>query len=664
MNILKHNFISYTTVILDEKFETSHALFSKSIEISLLDIDNNLLQKVKFAYANKAILQQFIAQQLPLNFDNCFLEIPKELPRNQDGYCILNGFSANNSFIVGQDNEINFSKIIFENKVLDFTETIFFSKKINFSDAQFTAKSTSFEYCSFIAEQLTFHKAKFTDGDVSFKNTYFSDSRKDFEEMHFGKGLTSFVNAEFYKGDVLFTGTVFGHGKTTFKIARFGTGRTDFSRVVFWAEETSFEQAQFGDGDVSFRSATFKNGRVNFVSSKFGTGKKSFINTQFGNGNVHFKNSNFGSGKTTFRLATFGYGIVDFHFSEFKQGDIIFDGTKFSDGGINFRAVHFGTGRVSFKRSLLGNGNIIFEGISLAGRFIIQDSVFGNGEVNFAEADLKKANVLIQNVDFGIGKISFKDSKFNKLSLKGSQLDNYFDLRMHSCKTLDLSDTVVKGIVDLDAYNSKSHINEINLDGMRLLGRIYIDWYKHELKKIIHHQKTSWASKAEQFRILKENYSVNGQYDYEDEAYVEFKRAESKAILESKTKHNPKMKPIYLIGKFWEWLIFDKMGKYATDPIRVLIAMLVTYIGFSLLYVILGKFSDMHIISALFPPNDPRVMSIFPRAFYHSAITFLTIGYGDYYPSGITRWISAFEGFVGLFQMSYFTVAFVRKMLR
>jgi hypothetical protein len=52
------------------------------------------------------------------------------------------------------------------------------------------------------------------------------------------------------------------------------------------------------------------------------------------------------------------------------------------------------------------------------------------------------------------------------------------------------------------------------------------------------------------------------------------------------------------------------------------------------------------------------------RAFYHSAITFLTIGYGDHYPYGSIRWVSSMEGFFGLFLMSYFTVAFVRKVLR
>jgi len=62
--------------------------------------------------------------------------------------------------------------------------------------------------------------------------------------------------------------------------------------------------------------------------------------------------------------------------------------------------------------------------------------------------------------------------------------------------------------------------------------------------------------------------------------------------------------------------------------------------------------------------SPPEQLSELAVSFYHSAITFLTIGYGDYSPWGAVRVISSIEGFVGLFLMSYFTVAFVRKILR
>ncbi len=238
---------------------------------------------------------------------------------------------------------------------------------------------------------------------------------------------------------------------------------------------------------------------------------------------------------------------------------------------------------------------------------------------------------------------------------------------------------------------------------MRLLVRLYLVWRRTDIKKLIYDQDSSNKAKEEQFRVLKENYSVTGEYSYEDEAYVEFKRTEAKALLEEnlkrakdaferqilkkiekkhtkvELKHNSfkhfiRYFLIYLklyikrsfshIRHFLGWLIFDKMGKFATDPMRVLVTMLITYVGFTLLYIILAYFGNVHIISSLFDEGDPRILSSVGKAFYHSAITFLTIGYGDYYPDGISRWISAVEGFVGLFQMSYFTVAFVRKVLR
>ena len=49
---------------------------------------------------------------------------------------------------------------------------------------------------------------------------------------------------------------------------------------------------------------------------------------------------------------------------------------------------------------------------------------------------------------------------------------------------------------------------------------------------------------------------------------------------------------------------------------------------------------------------------------YFSAITFFTVGYGECSPLGLFKIIAPLEGGVGVFLMSYFTVAFVRKILR
>ncbi len=222
-----------------------------------------------------------------------------------------------------------------------------------------------------------------------------------------------------------------------------------------------------------------------------------------------------------------------------------------------------------------------------------------------------------------------------------------------------MSETIVKDIIDLSPHDYDTRISEIDLSGMRLLGRLYIHWIDSDLKNIIHSQNSSNRSKSEQFRILKENYFSIGEYAFEDAAYVEFKRLEAKADLKDAIKRNKNNKYWAHIAYWLQKILFDKMGLYATNPVRVLISMFFAYLFFVLLYAILPFIMDTDIIS-----GTGAILSQTEKAFYHSGITFLTIGYGDFYPHGIIRWLSNVEGFIGLFMMSYFTVAFVRKILR
>lgn len=657
-----HNcFLNFEIEIIDEVFILEDFKYPKTVIVKFPNKD-----KVKYGYANNNFIKNYINtnNELKLDYsyiDNIDLSFLKKQSKDK---IILSNFSAKSALFIS-DGNIDFSNIIFENTKIDFSKTCFHCKTLNFTKSTFFAQEVDFSNTIFNCETVNFSKSKFSESDVTFKNAIFNDGLKDFQNIEFSEGKVTFINVDFNDGDVIFIDTNFNNGITSFKVAQFGKGRIDFSRGKFGINETSFDKTIFGDGDISFRSAHFNNGKISFTSCEFGNGKKSFINTFFGNGNIYFKNAHFGDGTTSFRLAEFGTGIVDFHFCEFGNGNLQFDRAKFVNGGINLKAANFGTGKISFYKTYFGDGDINLEGTTLSsGELLIKDSVFGRGEFNFKEADFKNANVEIFNVDFGLGKISFNKSSFNELSLSSSQLDNYFDLQVAQCKKLDLSHTVVKDILDISPPDFDPKIEAIDLSGMRLLGRIYIDWRRLNIKELIYKQNSTTKSKEEQFRILKENYNLTGQYSYEDEAYVEFKRNEALVHLSEDKIKQPNFKIIAYIKFAFKWLIFDKMGKFATDPLRVLFTMLVTYLMFTFLYILLAKIGDVHIVSSLFAPDDPRALQPVGKAFYHSAITFLTIGYGDYYPDGVSRWISSFEGFVGLFLMSYFTVAFVRKILR
>ena len=576
----------------------------------------------------------------------------------------INNFIANNSIFYSQ-NEINFRRGKFVGQVADFTKSLFISPKIIFKETDFSNCEENFHSCVFKADEINFNFSVFGNKYHDFRNSKF-EGKKNFENIIFLGGDIDFVGVDFGNGDIHFIGTHFGNGRVLFRLSIFGDGRKDFSRVNFGQGDVSFEKVKFGNGDINFRSTIFGNGKKDFRRCYFGKGKKNFSNAIFGNGTVEFVGSDFNTGKITFKLSKFGNGNIDFHYCHFGDGDILFDKTIFGQGDLDFRAVDFDNCRIIFNRITNEQGNIIFEASQMKSGFIsFKNSILGQGNFNFTNCIFNESDIILENLDFGYGTVSFFGSKFRNILFKGIQINNYFDLRISQCQLLDLSETVIKDIIDLKSLNNTIKINSIDLQGIRLLGVIYLSWQNLKIKDLILQQNSSWDEKAEQFRMLKENFHNLGMYTEEDLAYIEFKRAEAKAILNKKKQKGLSSKIMGYISYGLKNLIMDKIGHYATNPVRVLVSMLIIYLFFSFVYLFLESFyPEPQIISSLFSPDSPKILNKVAKAFYHSAITFLTIGYGDYYPNSISRWLSAIEGFTGLFMMSYFTVAFVRKILR
>ncbi len=485
------------------------------------------------------------------------------------------------------------------------------------------------------------------------KNFSISEYKKliDYEELtHIQLNNFSAQNAFFdctlrtdfsyidFKGEVKFNDTVFAHGNVSFYQCEFSDTPLEFKNV------------EFGNGEISFQYVKFGNGDVLFGSSKFYGGVVSFVNANFGDGNANFNSVDFYDSK------------VKFHFSRFGKGDIGFQKAKFGNQTIDFRTVEFGSGRVDFRRAVFKDGYVTFDESEIkSGRFNFRYARFGNSDMSFKLMNFGNAAVFFEYVDFGSGRLSFSGCTANKISFKGSRLDVYLDLRVNKVDVIDLSETVLRDIVDMKPLDHAVHIKTLYLNGMRNLGRIIIDWKINNIKDLILSQNdTSLREKSEQFNNLKENFDQSGQYEDEDEAYIMFKRFELAADFKEAISKGGKE---YLkFPKYaFRWLIFDKMGLYATSPLRVLFSMIVVYISFSIIYLLLPFFNLGNIINSVGATDG---LSYVQTCFYHSAITFLTIGYGDYYPEGLSRGVSVVEGWMGLFLMSYFTVAFVRKILR
>jgi hypothetical protein len=378
-------------------------------------------------------------------------------------------------------------------------------------------------------------------------------------------------------------------GRMNFNYSTFRGININFSNVHFKDGNFDFANVNIDKADINFKNSVFGNGKKDFQYTDFGTGNKNFTNLEFNNGDASFINTLFNDGDVSFKVARWGTGRVDFHYPKFANGDITFEQAEFGNGTVNFRTVEFGSGKVNFNRSVFSGGDVSFEGSELLeGKFAFKKAVFGKGSLSFELAEFKNADLAFDRSDFGAGTISFYNSKFKTLSLSSCHLDHYTDIRLAYCTSIDLSNTIVRDIIDLKPYEFVEDIGTISFAGMRLIGRIYIDWEQNKVIQLIESQKdVNHRLRSEQYRTLKENFRVTGQYSDEDKAYVEFKRHEALADLEDSISARP-------VSALWMYpfhafklVVFDKAGLYATNPLRVILSMGAAYVFYSLVYVLL-----------------------------------------------------------------------------
>lgn len=473
-----------------------------------------------------------------------------------------------------------------------------------------------------------------------------------------------FSYVEFTDGNLNFENTVFGKGKISFNYSKFAEGSKNFSYTVFHKGDFEFSNCELENGELNFKNSIFKKGIKNFQYTDFGSSEVIFTNAEFFEGDFIFINTIFNKGKLNFKVARFNDGKLDFRYAKFTKTSISFERTDFGSGRQDFKTIELTDSKINFNRAEFNNGDLLFDGsLLINSKLTFKRSNFGEGLISFEILEGENSEINFEKAVLSMGSVTFSNAKISELCLKSCHLNDYIDLRVSEAKYIDLSDTIVRDIIDLRSYDFKVNIKTLNFINLRLLGRIYIDWDQNNVYELINSQGASYAEIAGQFLTLKENFNTCGQYDFEDKSYVEFKRNEQKAKL-LKNIEESKFSAIWQYPwYFFKTLVFDKMGLYATDPLRVLISMVVTYLIFSLLFILtLLIDSSSGIMSGI--GGDHATLSLVGRSLYHSAITFLTIGYGDFYPMGFVRFLSGIEGFTGLFLMSYFTVAFVRKILR
>ncbi len=448
-----------------------------------------------------------------------------------------------------------------------------------------------------------------------------------------------------------------------FSNANFIGDKTDFSGTHFGSGNLTFYNSEFGDFPVSFINTSYSEGNSNFQYVKFNNGNVNFEDATFQNGDVSFVNAFFGNGFTNFKNIHFGNGDVNFRFSSFNKGNITFDKSVFNGDDINFSKIDFGEGKIDFRRVDFGDGDLDFQEIEAKGKqkIVFRRAKFGSGNTSFRELHLGKSHMDFDEAEFNNGKIDFFKANVNSISVSKCLLNCYIDFRVNSCDSISLKQSIVQNIVDFNPGLSKMQLNKLNLSGVRNMGDIFISWDDNNVLDLICNQSdTSLHDKAEQFRLLKEEFRDTGRYTDEDKAYIYFKRFELKDHVEALSKKNILKRFLYYPSHVFQKIIFDWMGLYATNPFRVIFSILVVNVLFAVLYsTTMNDISGIDCIS-----NDLTFINKFFESLYFSSITFFTIGYGECVPLGFFKIFAPIQGFTGVFLMSYFTVAFVRKILR
>ncbi len=344
----------------------------------------------------------------------------------------------------------------------------------------------------------------------------------------------------------------------------------------------------------------------------------------FWDGHANFDHALFSSGDIHFDHATFGDGDANFYNTKFSEGTIDFEHTNFGVGEVNFNYASFGDGDVCFRQAHFGFGNVLFYGTD-----------FGKGIVNFDGASLEGVEIDFVNV------------KAERMLFMQNEFLSHTDMVFASVEELTVQDCIVEKILNCKSETGFKRMSFYNTSN---LGIIYLDWRKSGAQRAIEnghlyvrdgsdYQKNEFSADelAAQFRILKENYRKIGDYEDEDDAYRAFMKYKNKAFPKNLIK------------------LFGLVGGYGTRPLRVLLSSLATILLFGLGYT--------HVFTL--SPSGEVFSNVFFKGLYFSAVTFLTIGYGDIQPpTQAIAFVASVEGFLGLFLMSYFTVAIVRKLLR
>ncbi len=402
------------------------------------------------------------------------------------------------------------------------------------------------------------------------------------------------------------------------------------------------------------------------------------------------------NGGMKFHYVNFIGNSLDFERATFMNGSVTFINSTFECENIKFIHSKIIKSNIWFKNSKLNNSKLNAQFINLINSdFHIKESSFIKGSVSFFLANSENSEILLRSESMEETKLNFEMSNLDKVVLAKLTFKAESNFKFDSINKLEFINCNIQTDICLDGIAKYKclYFNEVINNG-----KIFIDWDNNNVFNAIENKdnyinenqilqiKFIYEHKLKQYRLLKNNFNNIGYHEDEDKALVcymdnylkfslnhlkeksIFKNVEYLKEVKSKKSFNfcstinyLKIKLAIYIERISKrsLLISRCVGRYGTSPSSILITAFICMLGFATAYWCVG------ITLPRLDECGNIIKLSFGDAFYFSGITFLTIGYGDITPyNAYFKLLTVTEGFIGIFLMSYFSVAIVRKLVR
>ena len=215
-------------------------------------------------------------------------------------------------------------------------------------------------------------------------------------------------------------------------------------------------------------------------------------------------------------------------------------------------------------------------------------------------------------------KIIFNGVELNKLSLENSSFQCLLDLR----------NVKIKSMININEFKNFTNVYLPYMDEPNII-----------MDLVLHNNNSNFI-KSKEFKKLKQISNQNYDYPLEDYFYIWEKRMQR----EQYTKFQK-----FIDERFW-----DKCIGYGMEPVKLWKFLYRVFLFFTALFLIPNTLTSL---------SDSISIHWYDKI-YFSAITFLTIGYGDLQPIGIGKIIAPIEGFFGLLLTGGFVAILLRKLIR